>query len=99
MSLSSKSAEIQRLIEAFESEAGKFHDIQFHTFLVTQDETQFDRKFAPQNHAIMLWQYYGTLKEDGDVERFVANLQDSELKWGLRGAALSMFGKTYCSGQ
>ncbi|MEK6258225.1 MAG: disease resistance protein [Planctomycetota bacterium] len=92
MSLSNKSAEMQRLIEAFEIEAGKFHDIQFHTFHITQEQTTFDRKFAPQNHTIMLWQYYGAIKGDGDIEGFVTNLQDSELQWGLRGSALSLLG-------
>ncbi len=32
MSLKDKSAEIQRLVDMFETEAAKFHDIQFHTY-------------------------------------------------------------------
>ena len=35
MSLKDKNTEIQRLIDAFEAEAAKFHEIQFHTFFIT----------------------------------------------------------------
>jgi hypothetical protein len=92
VSLSEKTTEIQRLIEAFEVEAGKFQDIHFHTHFVTQKGPSTDRKFAAQNHAIMLWQYYGPLESKDDVEQLATNLKESDLKWGLRGAALSMFG-------
>jgi hypothetical protein len=92
MTLQNKLSEIQRLIEAFEIEAGKFHDIQFHTFYITQDGTSVDRKFDPNNHTIMLWQYYGPIKDDEHIDKFMANLQDSDLKWGIRGSALSQYG-------
>ena len=92
MSLKDKSIEIQRLIEAFETEAGKFHDIQFHTYHISQVGGPFlTRTFSSPNHAITLWQYYGNLSTD-DIERFVANLQDSDLQWGLRGAAFTFIG-------
>src|ERR1019366_2922096 len=91
MSLPSKSAEIHRLIKAFELEASKFPDLQLHTFFITQQGSNFDRPFISPNHAMMLWQYYGNLGVEGDVERLVENLETSDLKWGLRGAALSMF--------
>lgn len=93
MSLKDKSIEIQRLIEAFEIEAAKFHDIQFHTYHIMQDGGPIlTRKFAHPNHAIMLWQYYGNLDTDDDAERFVTNLNDSDLQWGLRGSALTFMG-------
>lgn len=93
MSLKDKSIEIQRLIEAFETEAGKFHDIQFHTYHISQvSGPSMTRTFSHPNHAIMLWQYYGNLSSDDDIERFVANVQDSDLQWGLRGAALTFMG-------
>lgn len=92
MSLKDKSVEIQRLIEAFEAEAGKFHDVQFHTYHISQvGGPILARTFSHPNHAIMLWQYYGNLSTD-DIELFVANLQDSDLQWGLRGAALTFMG-------
>jgi hypothetical protein len=93
MSLKDKYTEIQRLIEAFETEAGKFHDIQFHIYHITQDGGPIlTRKFAHPNHAIMLWQYYGNLDTDDGVERFITNLNDSDLQWGLRGSALTLMG-------
>jgi TIR domain len=92
MPLSSKSAEIQRLIEAFEGEAAKFHDLQFRTIPFRQASRNFDGTFAKPNHAIMLWQYYGAIKEDHDAEEFVANVNDSNLQWGLCGSALTVFG-------
>lgn len=93
MSLKEKANEIQRLIDAFETEAGKFHDLQFHTYHVTQEGGSIlDRKFVQPNHAIMLWQYYGKLGTDEDIERFVENLNDSDLQWGLRGTALTFMG-------
>ena len=49
------------------------------------------RKFETPNHTIMLWQFYGKLESENDVEGFVDNLKDSNLKWGMRGAQLSSF--------
>jgi hypothetical protein len=91
MSLRKNKKEIQRLIDAFEVESNKFHDIKFSTFFVTQDEVSDNRKFESPNHAIMLWQYYGKLQAKGGAEGFVNNLQDSELKWGIRGAELTSY--------
>jgi hypothetical protein len=90
---SNKLAEIRRLVDAFETEAGKFHDLQFHTFLLRQGGPVPPSKFAPQNQAVPLWQYYGALDSDADKERLFADLKESgDLKWGLRGAELSLFG-------
>jgi len=93
MSLKDKSAEIARLIDAFEKEAGKFNDIQFHTYHIGQNGGTFlDQKFSHPNHAIMLWQYYGSISGVSGVEQFVADLNDSELQWGIRGSALTFMG-------
>lgn len=93
MSLRDKATEIQRLIDAFETEAGKFHELQFHTYHITEEGGSIlDRKFVQPNHAIMLWQYYGKLGTDEDIERLVENLNDSDLQWGLRGSALTFMG-------
>lgn len=91
MSLSSKTAEILRLLIAFEIEAAKFHDTRLSTFLVTQSGVTTDRKFISPNHTIMLWQYYGTIQGEDETDHFVTNLQESELKWGLKGAEISSF--------
>ena len=93
MSLKEKGTEIQRLINAFEAEAAKFHEIQFHTFYITQDGAPtLTRNFVQPNHAIMLWQYYGILGADKDIDQFVGNLNDSNMQWGLRGSALNFMG-------
>lgn len=91
MSLSNQSPEIQRLLKAFEAEASKFHDLRLSTFFVTQSGVSSDRKFISPNHTIMLWQYYGSMGAEQDTQRLLANLQDSDLKWGLRGAELTSF--------
>jgi hypothetical protein len=91
MSLRNQSAEIHRLISAFEAEAAKFHDIRLSTILFTQSRPSSDRKFISPNHVVMLWQYYGRIGADQDTQRLLNNLQESKLQWGLRGAELSSF--------
>lgn len=91
MSLSSKSSEIQRLIKAFEKESQRFHDIRFHVYYITQSAYP-DVKFDAHNHAVSLWQYYGTLHNKKDRDQFIDDLEKSDLKWGIRGAALTAFG-------
>lgn len=92
MSISGNLSEINRLIEAFEIEAAKFHDLQFHTLYFNQAGSSIQRKFHDHNHAIMLWQYYGALKNDDGVEHLVTNVAASDRQWGLKGAAISLFG-------
>lgn len=93
MSLTEHSREILRLIKAFETEAGKFHDISFHTYPITQHGcSDIERKFYQPNHTIIMWQYYGLLGSDADRERLVKNVGDSDMQWGLRGSALSLIG-------
>jgi hypothetical protein len=92
MSLRKKKQEIQRLIDAFESEAAKFHDLSFSTFTIIQGIAPVDRKFANPNHTIMLWQYYGKIRPNQDNDEFLKNLQESDLQWGIRGAQVSSFG-------
>jgi len=92
MSLSLKTNEINRLINAFEIEAGKFHDIKFHVQLFEQNHLNENRKYHKQNHVIMLWQFIGHLKSDSRINNFVKNVNNSNLNWGLRGTKASSFG-------
>lgn len=93
MSLKDKSIEIQRLMDLFETEAAKFHDIQFCTYHITQNGNPFlSRKFRQPNHALMLWQYYGKVDTGSGIERFMSNIEQSNLQWGLRGSALTFMG-------
>ena len=91
MSLRKQHNEIQRLIKAFASEADRFHDISLSTFFVTLSSSSTDRSFRFPNHSIMLWQYYGAMQSDQDIEGLMTNLRESDLKWGLQGAELSSF--------
>lgn len=91
MSLRKKTTEIKRLINAFEIEAQKFHDLTFSTYTITQS-TYDNTKFKSPNHAIMLWQYYGKINADHTKNDLIANLNSSDLQWGVRGAQLSAYG-------
>ena len=91
MSIRKKKKEIERLISAFEREADLFHDIKMSTFYVTPNSASDFRKFESPNHTIMLWQYYGNLDGDDDIEQLYKDMKSSDLKWGLRGAEFSSF--------
>lgn len=93
MSILNKTQEIERLIKAFEKEADKYHDIDFHTYLLTQTgKSGIERKFRQPSHAIMLWQYLGKLGTEDAVEDLVKNINKSDLQWGIRGAELTKIG-------
>jgi len=92
MSLHKNKCEIERLTHVFESEAAKFHDITFSTYIIRADAPVENRKFRTPNHAIMLWQHYGKLISDQDTKRLLKNLKESDPQWGIRGAQLSFFG-------
>jgi len=89
MALSEKSEEIRRLITAFTAESAKFHPLTLSLLFVTQDGPSFNRQFLKPNHAIMLWQYYGSLNGNDTVTKLVENIAASDMKWGIRGAALT----------
>ncbi|MFY0630000.1 MAG: TIR domain-containing protein [Flavobacteriaceae bacterium] len=92
VSLIQKKLEIKRLIRAFENQARKFHNIEFHTYLHEQGQATENKKFKEHNHLIMLWQYIGKLSGKGEIEKFASNVNDSNLKWGVRGAEVTKFG-------
>ena len=91
MSLREQSAEINRLIAAFAAEAAKFHDIQLSALFFTQSRPKANRKFSSPNHAVMLWQYYGRIRADREIQGLLTNIKESDFQWGLRGAELSSF--------
>jgi len=91
MSIRKKKREIERLISAFEREAGLFHDIKMSTFYVTPKTASDFRKFESPNHTIMLWQYYGNLGGKEDIDKLYKDMKNSDLKWGLKGAEFSSF--------
>lgn len=91
MSLRKKKIEIQRLINSFEHEADKFHDLTFSVFYITDKGTTDNRTFKSPNHTIMLWQYYGKIDRKNGAELLVNDLMSSDLQWGVRGSKLSAF--------
>lgn len=92
MSLLEKTDELRRLIQAFESEAAKFHPLSLSLLFATQEGPSFDRELAKPNHAIMLWQYYGAIQGESGATELANSIADSDLKWGIRGANLTCFG-------
>lgn len=99
MDISDKSQEISRLINAFEIEADEYHDIEFHTYTLTQTgKSGIERKFKQPNHAIMLWQYIGQLGTEKALNNFKNNIENSEILWGIRGAKITMYGVIEGSG-
>lgn len=93
MSISNKTQEIERLIKAFEKEADKYHDIEFHTYLLTQTgKSGIERKFKQPSHAIMLWQYLGKFGTENAIDNLGKNISESDPKWGIRGAELTKIG-------
>lgn len=92
MPLTEKTDELKRLIQAFEYEAGKFYPLTLSLLYVTQDAPSVNRQIPKPNHGIMLWQYYGAIHGDSGAAELAKNLNDSDLKWGIRGADLSCFG-------
>jgi len=89
MALSNKTEELKRLICLFESEAAKFHPLTLSILFVTLEGTSFNRRFATPNHAIMLWQFYGSVNGEHGAERLFADLKQSDLQYGIRGAYFS----------
>jgi len=92
MPLAERMDELKRLIQAFESEAGKFYPLTLSLLYMSQDDLSFDRPIGRPNHAIMLWQYYGAIQGEHGAKGFAKNLEESDLKWGIRGAKLTCFG-------
>lgn len=91
MSIKDRGAEVERLVRAFEAEADKFPDIHLSTLLLSEQHPVPSGALKKPNHAIMLWQYYGTIATARDVQRMKSDVLSSDLQWALRGAQLSSF--------
>ena len=91
MSIAEQLNEIGRLITVFESEAARFHPLTLKTLTFRRIETLKLQKLASPHHAVMLWQHYGEIGGKAEADRFQANLESSDLKWGLNGAELMQF--------
>lgn len=92
MPLAERTEELKRLIQAFETEAGRFYPLTLSLLYATQEGLSFNRPIEQPNHAVMLWQYYGAIQSKRRTVGLAKNLEDSDLKWGIRGAERSCFG-------
>ncbi len=81
------------MIDAFAAEAACFHDIRFSTYSITQNGVNLTRKFETPNHNIVLWQYYGSVRGEDELQQLDTNIMTSDIGLaGLRGAQLSHYG-------
>ena len=81
--------EWKRLRADFEVESRKYHNAKMSIFYISKDEPPKRGKFPQPNHAINLWQYYGSTQSEKTME----GLRSLKLtKFGAVGAELSAFG-------
>jgi hypothetical protein len=78
-----------RLRVDFEAEARKYHDVRFSTYDVARDKSVKQERFPQPNHAISLWQFYGSSQSEGIVDGFRS---ETVTDFGLTGADLNVFG-------
>lgn len=91
MSIANKRSELLRLQHVFEKEADQFHDLSLSILYLTQAPL-FTRPLVSPNHLVVLWQYYGQLKTEDDINALVANVMTSNLELaGVRGSQFSCF--------
>ncbi len=82
-------SEWRRVRSDFEAEAQKYHDVKMSTFYVIKDGPPIQDTFSEPNHAINLWQYYGSTQSSDTVGRFCGAIPTD---FGVPGAELSAFG-------
>lgn len=91
MALEKKKKEIRKILQHFEVEADKYHDILLSAFFLTKASSSSNRKFHEKNHTIMLWQYYGKVSNNDDSKKILFDIFKSDLQWGMQGAEFSAF--------
>jgi hypothetical protein len=79
--------EWSRLRTDFETEAKNYHDVKLSVFYVTNEGPSKRNRFPDPNHAISLWQFYGS---SGDARERLASAKFT--KFGITGAEVSAFG-------
>lgn len=87
--LSARRNEWKRLKADFEAETQKYHDAKASVFYVTKDGPMSQGKFPQPNHAISLWQFYGSTHSKETMDQ----LRSIKLtRFGMVGAELSAYG-------
>lgn len=85
-------AELKRLRRVFADEADKFHDTSLAALYFSRDGQFDNRRFRQPNHAVVLWQAYGTLGGQESIERLVDDIQASDIdRAGIRGSQHSCY--------
>jgi len=81
--------EWKRLQTDFETEARKYHDVKMSICYITKDGATAQDRFPQPNHAINLWQYYGSTQSPDTVDRLRSA---KPTDFGISGAERSVFG-------
>ena len=89
----SRTHEIDRLIPLFAKEAEAFHDIAFYTLLHHKGKP-FDPAWGHRkdNHAIILWQFYGKLDGEDDIDQFAHAIETRDSNWSIPGCGITLYG-------
>ncbi|EAW26439.1 hypothetical protein ATW7_11120 [Alteromonadales bacterium TW-7] len=88
MAIRKKKNEIKRLIEVFEEQANKFHDLKISTIYRKKNKFVDIHQFDKNHHVIMLWQYSGVMS---DAHQMTMDLLNRHEIWGVLSAELSAY--------
>lgn len=89
MNPKTKAKEIDRLIRAFEHQAGNFHNLTLSLEYIKRGQTSYSRPIKNKHHGIFLWQFFGVLKNKDDTEAFAQSIEGKNLQWGVPNAELT----------
>jgi hypothetical protein len=87
-----KMPEARRLLTAFERAADEFYPTTFSIEYIQIDRIPDGRRFHKENHAIVLWQFYGVVSTADSIERMLEDALNPSDLIGVRGSSLSCFG-------
>ncbi len=92
MPISDKPDELRRLIAAFEAEAHRFHPTTFSLEYLVAGSGVLPKPVAQKHHGIPLWQYFGPVGNEPEVNALFNAVTQGTLKWGVPGAQVTCLG-------
>lgn len=92
MAIRKKRKELKRLLDGYEREADKYHEINFSVVYISGDWVSDESKLLEKNHSIPLWQYYGKVGTETDVNKLLSNIKNRNEVHGVSGAKFYSFG-------
>ena len=81
--------EWNRVRTDFETQARKYHDVKISVFYIAKGAPTAQETFPKPNHAISLWQYYGSIESADSIDRLCS---EKLTDFGISGAELNAFG-------